>query len=164
MASTMRISSFSSSYPYTIPSTNFSDEPKLDDVLNNPMAYGFTKTFPDALSDTALTDKNFMGPGRDYVFWDDIHPTSKVHEMFAAWTYAAIANSVLEQVGLIASGNQVNLRLSRLKICREYTIQSSGNLVNWKNASTFIANAGTNQVSLAPPSESATFYRLKWDR
>ena len=48
-------------------------------VLANPAAFGFTKIYPGALNDPTLADKSFSGLGSTYVFWDQIHPTTKLH-------------------------------------------------------------------------------------
>ena len=53
-------------------------------VLSHPSTYGFTKTNVAALGDTQLPNKLFGGPGANYVFWDQVHPTTKMHSLFAA--------------------------------------------------------------------------------
>ena len=49
--------------------------------LSHPEIYGITTTSIDALEDQGLTDKSFNGPGANYVFWDYLHPTTKVHQV-----------------------------------------------------------------------------------
>src|SRR6266566_2001474 len=63
---------------------------RFNDLLANLTNNGFTKADPDALTDPQLTDKSFVGPGKDYVFWDSIHPTSKAHALVAQWFYQAL--------------------------------------------------------------------------
>src|SRR5262249_8611207 len=58
---------------------------KFDEVLMNPAQYGFTNATRAALDDPSLADKSFTGPGADYVFWDSLHPTTKLHELLTAW-------------------------------------------------------------------------------
>jgi outer membrane lipase/esterase len=48
----------------------------LNEVLENPAQYGFTKTTVEAINDPALGNKSFAGPGANYVFWDPLHGTS----------------------------------------------------------------------------------------
>ena len=50
--------------------------------LSHPEIYGITTTGIDALEDPALTDKSFNGPGANYLFWDYLHPTTKVHAVY----------------------------------------------------------------------------------
>jgi len=137
---------------------------KLNEVLENPAQYGFTKTTIDALSDPALTDKSFTGPGADYVFWDINHPTTKFHELIAAWHMEALSNSRLETLGLTIASGSPNIRMSHLQIGRDYTLQKSIGLTNWQDMSTFTASAGTNLWQGSVGNERAAYYRLKWQR
>lgn len=138
---------------------NFS---RLNAVLADPSAFGLTKTFPDAVTDSALADKRLTGPGADYVFWDPRHPTSKVQRLISEWNLEVLTNTAPERLRLRTVGATLELAIQKLRVCREYELQSSTNLVDWTAASTFIASAGTNQLSLPIPAESATFFRLQW--
>ncbi len=64
---------------------------QLDYVLDNAALLGFTQTTVDALDDPSLTDKSFTGPGSSYVFWDQLHATTKAHALFAQWAYQALS-------------------------------------------------------------------------
>ena len=55
----------------------------LNELLANPERFGITNTTMSAQQDSLLTDKTFDGPGKDYLFWDLVHPTSKVHAIIA---------------------------------------------------------------------------------
>jgi phospholipase/lecithinase/hemolysin len=137
---------------------------KLNAVLTNPAAHGLTKTFPDAVTDSALTDKSFTGPGADYVYWDPRHPTSKIHRLISDWHREVLTGAAPERLQVTLAGAFLELTMQKLKVCREYQLQSSTNFVDWTDASTFVASAGTNQVRLPLANESATFYRLKWNQ
>jgi phospholipase/lecithinase/hemolysin len=63
----------------------------LDQVLADPAADGFTNVTSDALAD--FVNPAFNGPAADYLFWDQIHPTTKAHELFSQWTTNALAAS-----------------------------------------------------------------------
>ncbi len=63
-----------------------------------PTEYGFTKSDVGALDDGALIDKSFAGPGADYVFWNGLHGTSKLHALIASWTLDSLPQpSTFEQ-------------------------------------------------------------------
>jgi phospholipase/lecithinase/hemolysin len=137
-------------------------EAKLNDLLTNAAAYGFTKTFPAALDDARLGDKSFTGPGKDYVFWDSLHPTSKTQTFIAAWLFQAVTNAVLEKLEASIVSNSLNLKMNKLRIGRNYTLQSSGDLSNWQDIQMFTAAAGTNQWPTASIGSGPHFYRLAW--
>lgn len=82
----------------------------LANLLKTSSTYGVTNALDanlsiDALNDPALSDKSLNGPGRNYVFWDYIDPTAKVH-----YTMAGIANAMLSPplITSIASANDNN--------------------------------------------------------
>ncbi len=135
---------------------------RINDVLAKPAQYGFTKTNISALDDRSLTNKSFTGPGADYVFWDALHATSKLHELMAAWHLEVLTNSVLEQLGVTIASGSPNIQMNRLQIGRDYTLQSSPDLSHWHDLQTFTAAAGTNQWAGATDGGTASFFRLKW--
>src|SRR5258706_11687041 len=59
-------------------------------LLANYSSYGFTQITIDALDDPNLSDTSFGGPGANYVFWDDQHPSTKAHDLVADWVGAAL--------------------------------------------------------------------------
>jgi len=133
-----------------------------NDVYASTARYGFTTVTNDALDDPSLSDQSFTGPGKDYMFWDGLHGTSKLHELVAAWTLDVLTNSVLEQLEANHSGNALNLKMNHLQIGRDYSLQSSADLSHWQDVETFTAAAGTNLWPTALAGSSANFYRLKW--
>jgi len=137
---------------------------KLDDVLANPTQYGFTKTTIDALHDPALTDETFTGPGSDYVFWNDQHGTSKLHELMTAWHLEALTNSILEKLGVTIASGSPNIQMNHLQIGRDYTLQKSADLRTWNKVQTFTAVAGTNQWPVTVADSAASFFLLSWER
>lgn len=137
---------------------------KLDELITNAVAYGFTKTFPGAIDDPSLTNKSYTGPGQDYLFWDQNHATSKAHEFLTAWNLEAVTNSILERLTSSIATNGFTLRLSKLLIRRDYTLQRSSDLISWQDVHTFAASAGTNEW-IVPESEiPPAFFRLRWTR
>ena len=96
---------------------------KFDEVRMNPAQYGLTKTTIAALDDPSLQDKSFTGPGADYVYWDSLHPTTKVHELLTAWNLEALTNSVLETLGVQVERGALAVQMNHLQIGRDYTLQ-----------------------------------------
>jgi hypothetical protein len=137
---------------------------KLDEVLASPAEYGFTQTTIGALDDPALTNKSFTGPGADYVWWNRLHPTSKLHELISIWNSEALTNSRLEKLSLVSVVGPPIVQMSHLQIGRDYTLQKSADLDTWQDVETFTASAGTNQWSASTRNDPAGYFRLRWQR
>ena len=135
---------------------------KFDDVLADPIRYGFTKSNIDALDDPSLTNKAFTGPGADYVWWNPVHATTKFHELLTGWHLEAMTNSVPETTEAKIVGGSLSVQMNHLLIGRDYTLQGSPDLTHWNDIQSFTATAGTNQWTGGPGAASAGFYRLKW--
>ena len=130
----------------------------LSNVLSAPAAYGFTVITNGALEDPKLTDKSFNGPGANYLFWDTVHPTTKMHALIGAAAYAYVG----VQMALARNGTNFNLTVNNLSPGLPYTIQSSTNLTTWTSYQAFTASA-TNSVLLVTnkPNRQA-FYRVNY--
>ena len=136
---------------------------KFDEVLANLGAYGFSKANADALSDPLLFDKSFHGPGRNYVFWDPIHPTSKSHALVADWFYEVIPIAAPPRFEINREGTSLALVLSSLQVGKTFVLQHSADLASWNDTETLTATAGTRQMPIAAAAEAKTFFRLKSD-
>ena len=132
----------------------------LDQAVNS----GFTRVDMGALFDTALKDKSFTGPGKDYVFWDQSHPTTRTHGVMAAWIGEIATQSRTESLRLVARGDAFDLGLTRLKPGRKYTVETSHNLLDWVAHESFTAAEGTNTVTIAPSPDGPAMrlFRLAW--
>jgi hypothetical protein len=135
----------------------------LDDVLADPAKYGFTKSTIDALSDPDLTDKSFSGPGANYVFWNPLHGTTKLHQLITAWTLQAINQDILEELTIAAGDGMPKIQMNHLQIGRDYILQESNDLKTWREATSFTASAGTNSWARPEASEPTSYFRLKWE-
>jgi phospholipase/lecithinase/hemolysin len=125
-------------------------------ILSNYAAFGFTVDSIGALQDPNLTNKSFTGPGADYVFWDPIHPTTKVDIL----TAAAAWQSVAVELNIVHGGSQLNLVVSNLYPSLPYTIQSGTNLVTWSNYQTITAT-NTNAIFILTNAPGAkAYYRV----
>jgi phospholipase/lecithinase/hemolysin len=130
----------------------------LSNVLNAPTAYGFTVTTNGALEDPNLTDKSFNGPGANYVFWDTIHPTTKMHALIGAAAYACVG----VEMAFAGNGTNFNLTVNNLYPGLPYTIQSSTNLMSWSTYEAFTASATNSIVSVTNKSNRQAFYRVNY--
>lgn len=129
----------------------------FSNVLSAPAAYGFTVTTNGALEDPNLADKSFNGPGANYIFWDDIHPTTKFHTLMGTLTY----DSVGVEMNLARNGADFELNINHLFPRLPYTIESSTNLTTWTTNQTVIAST-TNSILSATNNSPQTFYRVTY--
>jgi thermolabile hemolysin len=83
-------------------------------IISAPLSYGFTVSTIGALEDPNLTDKSFIGPGANYVFWDSIHPTTKGHALIAGLAFQCVG----VQLNVARNGTNLNLMASRMKLER----------------------------------------------
>ncbi len=135
---------------------------RFNDLLANLINNGFSKADPDALTDPQLTDKSFTGPGKDYVFWDLIHPTSKAHALVAQWFYQALpAPPSQPQLDIGATGGAVQLALGNLLPGQVYTLQFSADLTDWAEVTTFTATNSVGHWTMSLASGPQGFFRLK---
>jgi thermolabile hemolysin len=131
----------------------------LSNILSAPAAYGFTVTMQGALEDPSLTDKSFNGPGANYVFWDLLHPTTKVDALTAAVAF----DSVEAELNIVRSGTNFTLKTSNLYPTLPYTIQSSTNLTTWSNYLAFTATSTNATMTLTnQPGKRGVFYRVQY--
>jgi phospholipase/lecithinase/hemolysin len=130
----------------------------FSNLLSKPAAFGLTVTTNGALEDPNLTDKSFTGPGANYLFWDTIHPTTKVNALTAAGAF----QYVCVQLNLPHSGAESNLMVLNLYPGLPYTIQSSTNLITWTDYQT-ITPASTNAlVTWTNKPQTKLFYRVQY--
>jgi phospholipase/lecithinase/hemolysin len=135
---------------------------KFTDSLANLTAYGFTKADPDALDDIQLTDKSFTGPGKDYVFWDPIHPTTKAHALVAQWFEQALPPIPQPaQLSLLVQAGALQLTLGNLLNGQAYILQTSTNLEVWTDFTSINATNSVQQWSAPAGVSLREFFRLK---
>ena len=81
----------------------------FEDAITNPSAYGLTN-----VTDSLLYSDNPNQPG--YLFWDEVHPTTQVHQLIAQ---TAAASMVPEPSSftlvMIGGGTLVAVRRVRLR-------------------------------------------------
>ena len=96
--------------------------------------------------------------------WDCCHVTSKFHKLIAAWNLETLTNSILEKLEARIAGGSPTIRMNRLQIGRDYTLQKSADLKGWQEVTSFTASAGTNQWSTPLGNDRAGYFRLSWQR
>jgi hypothetical protein len=132
--------------------------------LSHAGIYGMTTTSIDALEDQALTDKSFNGPGTDYVFWDYLHPTTKVHSYMATVAQQAMSSLMISRLSL--QDASYRLDLANLPIGRTGTVESTSNLVpqtTWTPcASIFVTNMNQTVFISTSGLGSRCFFRLNF--
>ena len=79
----------------------------LDNVLTNAGAYGLTNTLyqgasVDVLDNPTLSNKALNGPGTNYIFWDAVDPSAKMHEVIADTVQQMIAPVQLNGVTVLS--------------------------------------------------------------
>jgi phospholipase/lecithinase/hemolysin len=137
---------------------------RWDAFLDEAVNLGFVRTDLGALLDPALKDKSFTGPGKDYVFWDENHTTSRTHGVWAGWLGEVATQTRTESLRLRVQGEAFTLELSKLKPGRVYALEVSPDLVDWAVQDSFTADEGTNTVRLAsvPADPGLRAFRLSW--
>jgi phospholipase/lecithinase/hemolysin len=130
----------------------------FSNILRSPASFGLTVTTIGALDDTNLANKSFTGPGANYLFWDTVHPTTKVNALTAAGAFQCVS----PQLNIPHTGSESNLMVLNLYPGLPYTIQSSTNLLNWTDYQT-ITPASTNAtVVWTNGPKTKLFYRVQY--
>lgn len=57
----------------------------FNQVINNPKKFGFTNVTKPCLSDVSICDNP-----NEYLFWDDIHPTTATHKLLVELAFSAL--------------------------------------------------------------------------
>lgn len=133
-------------------------------LFSHPAVYGVTNVTIDALEDPTLTDKSFNGPGASYMFWDYLHPTTKVHSAVANFVQQII--SPLQISRIVRQGGTNHFDLANLPIGRTGALEISTNLLDpnsWSTNTSFVVTGATQSVSLPANVLAKTcFYRLNF--
>ncbi len=134
------------------------DNKAFTNIVMSPGTYGFTVATNGALEDPSLTNKSFNGPGADYVFWDVVHPTTKLDAMTGGAAYELVAVGL----NLAQSGTNFNLTVSNLCPGLPYTMQSSTNLTAWSNYQSFNAVSTNTNMAVTNGPRNKAYYRVAY--
>jgi outer membrane lipase/esterase len=135
---------------------------KMTFLGTNIGTYGFSVAITDALDDPALTDKSFTGPGRNYVFWDSVHPTTKSHALLANWFFETLAGAHGLAIAFTRRAGALNLSLNNLQTAMAYTVQHSTQLPVWTDSLTFKATNGSQTLPEIMTANPGDFFRVKY--
>jgi phospholipase/lecithinase/hemolysin len=136
----------------------------LDNVITNAAAYGLTNVLSGGQSIDAienLSNPALNGPGANYVFWDAIDPTAKLHAVLADTVKQLIAPVQISQITSQNGTNQLNM--ANIPIGPNGIVQGSTNLAltNWTTVTNFKSTNSTQSV-FVPISGPLQFYRLSF--
>ena len=131
---------------------------QFENLLANPAAYGFATTNIDALEDIAFTDKSTNGPGANHIFWDTLHPTTKVQNLMAQQVYLLMSPRFSNFIHIGASNR---LDLANLPIGATFMLQTSTNLINWQTNLSLTATNSSQTINFQT-NLNRLFFRLKF--
>jgi len=132
----------------------------LDNIYANPTNFGLIVR-PLTSTDTAL-DQGFTvlnGPGAQFMFWDDLHPTAKFQMYIAEAAQQLLSPARIASIFSVSSSNQLDL--ANVPVGRNGVVESSTNLINWTTAAT-ITSTNTTQSSLVNAPGDVGFHRLRF--
>ena len=136
----------------------------FEQVLANPGNYGLVNPYPlnAARWDLPNPNKQF-GPGIDYVFWDDYHPTAAFQMHLAAFFQQMIFPPKVNSIAL--SGGDVHLQVANIPLGRAGFVQGSANLQPpWQQdaaiSEPFVVGGNTTETISFPASGPKRFYRV----
>jgi outer membrane lipase/esterase len=130
-----------------------------DGIISQPSSYGLTNSTAYALG--TLADKSFAGPGTNFVFWDYMHPTAKVHEILADTAQQVI--SPVRIASIAPSSQMTSLWIENVPIGLNGYVEGSTNLAGWLQMQTCTSSNTSQGVTVPVPALEATqFYRLRF--
>ena len=129
----------------------------LEDVTAHPATYGLTNVTSDAIDD--FITPTFTGPGTNYLFWDYLHPTAKVHEVLADAIQQQLTPARMSDLG--SAGSSLELTVANLPMGLNGFVDASTNLLNWTQVQN-VSSTNLTQNLTVPVSGSIRFYRLRF--
>lgn len=129
----------------------------LDDFIAHPTGYGLTNVTGYALDEQA--DISFTGPGTNYLFWDYLHPSAKVHEVLADTVQQQLSPVRIASVTPVGNSNQ--LAVANYPAWLAGFVDGSTNFLNWLQAQSFSSTNTTLTVTVSN-SGPQRFYRLRF--
>ncbi|HZF00957.1 MAG TPA: SGNH/GDSL hydrolase family protein [Methylomirabilota bacterium] len=131
----------------------------LDDVLVHASNYGLTNVLSsgqsiDVLEDS-LANKSLNGPGANYIFWDAVDPSAKLHEVMADVAQQIISPVQIAQITALAGSNRLNL--ANVPVGLNGSVEGSTNLAlaNWTAIT--VTNGGTANIVTITSANTAQF-------
>lgn len=129
----------------------------VDDMIAHPTNYTFTNSTSYAL--LGLANKTLNGPGTNYVFWDNLNPSARVHEIFADMTQALIITPYTSAITRAGTSNQ--LAIVNAPIGLDGIVEGTTDFVNWSPVQSFDTTNSSLAVQV-PMTGTKWFYRLRF--
>ena len=132
----------------------------LDSISVNPTNFGLIVA-PQTFSDNALDQGQIVlnGPGANFVFWDDLHPSAKFQMYIADKAQQLLSPAIISNITSVNTSNQLDL--ASLPVGRNGVVEVSTNFVDW-STSADIATTNLNQSILVNAPGEHGFYRLRF--
>jgi phospholipase/lecithinase/hemolysin len=85
----------------------------LDNILTNATTYGLTNVLSGGVSidavENLLQSASINGPGTNYIFWDTVDPTAKLHEIMADVVQQLISPVQIGQITALNGSNRLDV-------------------------------------------------------
>jgi hypothetical protein len=132
----------------------------LDTISVNPTNHGLIVA-PKTASDNALDQGQtaFSGPGADFMFWDDLHPSAKFQMYIADQAQQLLSPNFITNVASVGASNQ--LALVNVPVGRNGVVEFSTNFINWTTTAN-ITSTNLNQSVLVNAPGDHGFYRTRF--
>ncbi len=133
----------------------------IGNMLTNAPSYGLTNAGIDALDDSSLKNKSTNGPGANYIFWDDLDPTARSHEVMADVAQQSISRVQISQLTLLVGSNRLDM--ANIPIGLSGFVDGSTNLAqtNWTSVQN-INSTNASETIFVTNSGPLQFYRLRF--
>jgi phospholipase/lecithinase/hemolysin len=124
----------------------------LDNAITNASAYGLTNALSSGqsidLMEDLLANKSMNGPGTNYIFWDAVDPSAKLHEVMADVAQQLIAPVQISQLTVLNGSNQLDVL--NMPVGLNGFVDGSTNLTQpWTSVQT-VASSSTAQSIFVP--------------
>jgi phospholipase/lecithinase/hemolysin len=137
----------------------------LDNVIMNAALYGLTNALDfngqsiDAID--ALPNAATNGPGTNYLFWDPVDPTARLHAVMADVAQQIISPVQISKITLLAGSNRLDVVNYPARLNGFVDGLTNLTLTNW-SAMVNITSTNTTQSAFVPTSGPQQFYRLRF--
>jgi phospholipase/lecithinase/hemolysin len=140
----------------------------LTNILAHPANYGVTNALGGGLSIDAVDAVNYGFPsavingfGTNFIFWDPLDPTAKVHEIMADTAQQLISPVQISKITSLTGSNRLDV--ANMPVGLNGIVLGRTNLMlgNWTTNATFNSTNATQSVFVTP-SGPMQFYRLSF--
>lgn len=132
----------------------------LDNIYANPTNFGLIVP-PLSEADNAIQQGFTVlnGPGANFMFWDDLHPTAKFQMYIADKAQQLLSPAWINNISSVNASNQLDM--ADLPVGRNGVVEASTNFLNWATTATITTTNLTQSVLINAPGERG-FYRLRF--